>query len=124
MAARSRKKARLLFDLFVRKMKLNDPKQLLPRVETLTKMKVRQVLVECLMAGLDTQKTTDHDNISQHLLKQCVNDLAVPLTTACFWENTRASVWKEVRVILVHKRSSISVPPNYCSVSLCGGESV
>ncbi|XP_063876819.1 uncharacterized protein LOC135109359 [Scylla paramamosain] len=121
VATSSKDKAQLLATLFAGKMEVDDPERSPPLLEqqcreTVTKVEVTQGLVERLLQGLDVQKATGPDNISPHVLKQCARELAVPLTTvfsACLWENTWPLVWKEARVVPVHKRSSRSDPKNY-----------
>uniref|UniRef100_A0A0P4VTV9 Reverse transcriptase domain-containing protein n=1 Tax=Scylla olivacea TaxID=85551 RepID=A0A0P4VTV9_SCYOL len=126
VATSSKDKAQLLATLFAGKMEVDDPERSPPLLEqqcreTVTKVEVTQGLVERLLQGLDVQKATGPDNISPHVLKQCARELAVPLTTvfsACLWENTWPLVWKEARVVPVHKRSSRSDPKNYRPISL------
>lgn len=55
------------------------------------------------------------------MLKQCAHELGVPLTTVFsvyFLESSWPIVWKEALVVPVHKRSSLSDPENYRSISL------
>ncbi|XP_063875034.1 uncharacterized protein LOC135108190 [Scylla paramamosain] len=126
VATSSKDKAQLLATLYAGKMEVDDPERSPPLLEqqcreTVTKVAVTQGLVERLLQGLDVQKATGPDNISPHVLKQCARELAVPLTTvfsACLRENTWPLVWKEARVVPVHKRSSRSDPKNYRPISL------
>ena len=87
-----------------------------------------QAQVKQLLRGLDTKKATDPDDVSSHLLKQCAQALSVPLTTVFtvfLRENIWPSVWKEARVLPVHKKSSKSDPKNYRPISLLSvGEKV
>ena len=126
VATSSKEKAQLLANLFTERMKVEVPHQPPPRLEqqrkeTVTKMEMTQTQVKQLLRGLDTKKATSPDNVSLHLLKQCAQELSVLLTivvTACLRENIWPTVWKEVRVVPVHKKRSRSDPINYRPISL------
>ena len=126
VATSSKEKAQLLASLFADKMKVDAPRQPPPHLqqqceETVTKVVVRQEQVKLLLRGLDVQKATGPDDISPRVLKKCADELSGPLTTvftACLGENTWPSVWKEARVVPVHKKSSRSDPKNYRPISL------
>ena len=126
VATSSKDKAQLLASLFARKMEVDDPDRSPPLLEqqcgeTVTKVEVTHGLVETILRGLDAQKATGPDNVSPHVLKHCARELAAPLTavfSACLRENTWPSVWKEARVVPVHKKSSRSDPKNYRPISL------
>ena len=82
-------------------------------------MEVTQSQVKRLLQQLDTKKATGPDDVSLHLLKRCASKLSVLLTlvfSACLRENTWPSVWKEARVVPVH-RSSRSDRKNYKPIS-------
>ena len=58
-------------------------------------MEVTETQVKQLLRGLDTKKATGPDDVSSHLLKQCLQELSAPLTTvftACLRENIWPSV--------------------------------
>ncbi|XP_063876903.1 uncharacterized protein LOC135109454 [Scylla paramamosain] len=55
------------------------------------------------------------------LLKHCARELSAPLTTvftSCLREKKWPTVWKEARVVPVHKKNSRSEPNNYRPISL------
>ena len=106
---------------------MEAPQQPPPRLKqqcekTVTKVNVLQTQVKQLLRGLDTKKATAPDDVSSHLLKQCTPKLSAPLTTVftvCLRENIWPSVWKEARVVPVHKRSSRSHPKKTTGPSPC-----
>lgn len=126
VATSSREKAQLLATLFAEKMRVSNPQLPPPCLvqqceETVTKVEVTCSQVKRLLKELDTKKATGPDDISPQILKRCASELCVPLTTvfsACIRENTWPLVWKEARVVPVHKRSSRSDPKNYRPISL------
>ena len=66
-------------------------------------------------------KGTGPDEVSQRLLKHCDSELSAPLTTVFLCslsDNKCPSVWKEARVVPIHKKSSRHEPSSYKSVSL------
>ncbi|MPC43634.1 hypothetical protein E2C01_037286 [Portunus trituberculatus] len=105
-------RAQLLASLFAGKMKVGNPQQLPPQLiqhweKTVTMVEVTHQQVKRLLRVLDTKKATGSDDISPHLLMQCSQELAAPLTqvfTTCVQENVWPSVWKEARVVPVHKK--------------------
>ena len=126
VATSSKEKAQLLAALFAEKMRVEAPQHPPPRLDqqcekTVTEVEVTQPQVKRLLQQLDTKKATGPDDVSPHLLKQCASELSAPLTSvfsACLRENTWPSVWKEARVVPVHKRSSRANPKNYRPISL------
>ena len=116
VAISSKEKAQLLAKLYTENMKVETPQHPPPHlaqqcVETVTKVEVTQMQVKQLLPWLDTKKATGPYDVSFHLLKQCAQELSVPLTTiftACLRENIWPSVWKEARVVPIYKRSSRS----------------
>lgn len=126
VATSSKERAQLLASLFAGKMKVGNPQQPPPQLvqqceKTVTMVEVTHQQVKRLLRGLDTQKATGPDDISPHLLKRCSQELAAPLTqvfTTCVRENVWPSVWKEARVVPVHKKSSRTDPKNYRPISL------
>ena len=125
-ATSSREKAMLLADLFSTKMTIEDPGRPPPQLiqecdQTVTSMEVRREQVEQLLRGVDVRKATGPDNVSPQVLRHCASVLAEPLTTvfsSCLRENIWPLLWKEARVVPVHKRNSRSDPKNYRPISL------
>ncbi|KAK4319782.1 hypothetical protein Pmani_009300 [Petrolisthes manimaculis] len=126
VATSSKEKAQLLATLFAEKMRVEDPHLPPPSLdqqceEIVTEVKVTQMQVEQLLRELNIKKATGPDDVSPQILKRCASELCVPLTTvfsACIKENTWPSMWKEARVVPIHKRSSRSDPKNYRPISL------
>ena len=126
VATSSKEKAQLLAALFAEKMRVEAPRQPPPHLdqqceETVTEVEVTQSQVKKILQQLDTKKATGPDDVSPQILKRCASEICAPLTSvfsACLQENTWPSVWKEARVVPVHKRSSRSDPKNYRPISL------
>ncbi|KAK4327801.1 hypothetical protein Pmani_001749 [Petrolisthes manimaculis] len=79
-------------------------------------VEVTQGKVEHLLRAVDVRKASGPDDVSH-----CSSELAGPLTevfTSCIQENTWPSIWKEARVVPVHKRKSRTNPANYRPISL------
>ena len=125
-ATSSKEKAELLADLFAAKMTVGDPRRQPPQLnlecdQPVTTVEVIQEHVEHLLRGIDVKKATGPDNVSPQVLKHCAGELSGPLSEvfkSCLEENTWPSVWKEARVVPVHKRNSRSDPKNYRPISL------
>ena len=125
-ATSSEDKAVLLADLFSKKMTIGDPGRPAPTLpqETdciVTSVSVTAGQVERLLNAVEVGKATGPDDISPKVLKNCAKELAGPLSTifmACLREKKWPGIWKEARVVPVHKKSSRSLPSNYRPVSL------
>uniref|UniRef100_A0A0P4VX79 Uncharacterized protein n=1 Tax=Scylla olivacea TaxID=85551 RepID=A0A0P4VX79_SCYOL len=125
-ATSSADKATLLAELFANKMKVDDSARPVPQLAPETDCTVTTVLVtaeqvERLLGAVDVGKATGPDDVSPRLLKHCARELSAPLTTvftSCLREKKWPSVWKEARVVPVHKKNSRSEPNNYRPISL------
>ena len=70
---------------------------------------------------VDPSKALGPDNISPHILKHCAAQLATPLTTLfkeCLSSRTWPSLWKQARVVPIHKKNTRADPKNYRPISL------
>ena len=122
----SREKAELLADLFATKMAVSDPLRPPPQLnlecnDPVTMVEVTTEHVEHLLREIDVKKATGPDDVSPQVLKHCAGELSGPLSEvfkACLEENAWPSVWKEARVVPVHKKNSRSDPKNYRPISL------
>ena len=122
----SREKADIFADLFATKMMVRHPERPPPRLtpecdQTVTSVEITRGHVEQLLRATDTRKATGPDNVSPHVLKKCAHELSGPLTmifNACLRENKWPTIWKEARVVPVHKKNSRSDPQNYRPISL------
>ena len=77
--------------------------------------------VALLLKELCTNKACGPDGLSARILRECANELAVPLDIICRLSVRTAvfpTVWKRANVIPVHKKGSKKLPDNYRSVSL------
>ncbi len=125
-ATNSKEKAELLAELFSNKMTVDDPTRSPPQLDlesdqTVMTVEVTQEQVERLLRAVDVKKATGPDNISPQVLRHCASELAGPLSqvfSACVGGNTWPSVWKEARVVPVHKKNSRADPVNYRPISL------
>jgi len=125
-ATSSTDKATLLAKFFANKMKVDDPARPAPQLAQETDRTVTAVLVtaeqvERLLGAVDGSKATGPDDVSPRLLKHCARELSTPLATvftSCLSENKWPSLWKEARVVPVHKKNSRSEPSNYRPISL------
>ena len=119
-------KATLLAEFFTNKMKVNDPSRPAPQLTQETDRNVTTVLVteeqvERLLGAVNVNKATGPDDVSPRLLKHCARELTAPLTTvftSCLSQNKWPTLWKEARVVPVHKKNSRSEPSNYRPISL------
>ena len=125
-ATSSKEKADLLVDIFSTKMTVVDPNrpplQLAQECDqVITMVEVTQERVEQLLRAVDIRKTSRPDDVSPQVLRNCSSELAGFITevfTSCAQENTWPSIWKEARVVPVHKRKSKINPSNYRPISL------
>ena len=126
VASSNLQKAELLGTMFSNKMSVPDPERALPLTgmlcdETLSTIQINPEKVRLLLKKTNTKKATGPDDISPHILQRCAAELASPLTTvfqACVQESFWPSLWKQARVIPVHKKKSKSDPGNYRPISL------
>ena len=122
----SSEKAEMFADLFAAKMTVGDPGRPPPQLDLecnqlLTSVEVTREHVEHLLKAVDPKKATGPDDVSAQVLKHCAFELSGPLTKvfrACLMENIWPSVWKEARVVPIHKKSSRNDPRNYRPISL------
>ena len=126
VASSNLEKAELLGRMFSNKMAVPDPAREPPQLpmlchETLTHLQVDRDKVRRLLRGINTKKAMGPDDVSPHILHKCADVLADPLTSlfqTCLEENTWPSIWKEARIVPVHKKKSKSDPTNYRPISL------
>ena len=126
IASSNLQKAELLGTMFSNKMSVPEPDRALPVTPTLCEesistLQINPEKVRLLLKKSNTKKATGPDDISPHILQRCAAELANPLTSVfqacvqeCFWP----SLWKQARVIPVHKKKSKSDPGNYRPISL------
>ena len=120
-AVSSKEKAHLLADIFSAKMTIADPNRSPPQLaqecdQTVTTVEVTQKRVEHLLKAVDVRKASGSDDVSPQVLRHCSRELAGSLTevfTSCVREDTWLSIWKEARVVPVHKKKSRSDPANF-----------
>ena len=127
VAANNQQKADVLGQLFSQKMRVAEPDRTPPTLptvrhaDTLTNIRICRAKVRKLLQGLNTRKAIGLDNVSPHTLKKCSSELAEPLSVlfeTCLRENCWPSIWKQARVVPVHKKLSKSEPGNYRPISL------
>ena len=74
-----------------------------------------------LLRELSPHKACGPDGLSARILKECADELAVPLEMICrlsVRSGVFPSAWKQANVIPVHKKGSKKLPTNYRPVSL------
>uniref|UniRef100_A0A0P4VXZ1 Reverse transcriptase domain-containing protein n=1 Tax=Scylla olivacea TaxID=85551 RepID=A0A0P4VXZ1_SCYOL len=74
-----------------------------------------------LLCRSTSKKSMGPGNINPHLLKRCAAKLATPLTQLCrecLTSQTWPALWKQARVVAVHKRGSRTNPKNYRPIPL------
>ena len=126
VASSNHHKAELLGDMFSRKMTVPDPDRPPPHLplmcqESLANIQVHRDKVRRLLQEVNTKKATGPDDVSPHILRKCASEIADPLTLlfqTCVEENTWPSLWKQARVVPIHKKNSKSDPGNYRPISL------
>ena len=126
IASSNIQKAELLASMFSSKMMVPDPDRTPPQTRplcdyTLTNINVCHAKVLKLLKTINTKKATGPDNVSPHILRQCAVELAEPLTAlfqTCIEENCWPRIWKEARVVPIHKKLSKANPQNYRPISL------
>ncbi|XP_045105472.1 uncharacterized protein LOC123500983 [Portunus trituberculatus] len=131
VVTRGRDKAELFSAHFSTKMSVTHPNNTPPRIPVLTtaeldSLHITMEEVMALLSKTDTKKALGPDNISPHILRQCAAELATPLTQLyreCLTSQTWPALWKQARVVPVHKKGSRADPKNYRPISpLRGGE--
>ena len=126
VATGSREKAELLASHFSQKMSVEDPDRPTPILSRMTNsslstLNVTAVQVEQHLLKLDVNKALGPDDVSPHTLKMCASQLALPLATLyqnCLQRKTWPSVWKQARVVAIHKKGPRTTPENYRPISL------
>ena len=82
------------------------------------------VSTECvreILSSVDRHKACGPDNISGRIIRECADELAVPVTKLCnlsFRQSVVPDVWKRANIVPIHKKGSRNSPVNYRSVSL------
>ena len=82
---------------------------------------IKEDAVRRHLKGGNGRKASGPDDVSPHLLKQCADELTTPLVyifRQCLVYRVWPSLWKEARVIPVHKKKQRSEPSNYQPISL------
>ena len=77
--------------------------------------------VERLLSAVDVAKATGPNGVSLQFLKKCAKELSGPLSTvftSCLKENKWSTLWKEVRVVAIHKSIPKSEYSNYRPIAL------
>ena len=126
VASTSQEKADLLGRMFSNKMTVPDPERDPPHLPMmcqvpLTDIEVHQERVRKLLQGINTKKAIGPDDVSPFILRKCACELAGPLTSLfqmCLEEHTWPTIWKQARVVPVHKKRSKADPGNYRPISL------
>ena len=126
VVTRGRDKAELFSAHFSTKMSVTHPNNTPPRIPVLTtaeldSLHITMEEVMALLSKTDTKKALGPDNISPHILRQCAAELATPLTQLyreCLTSQTWPALWKQARVVPVHKKGSRADPKNYRPISL------
>lgn len=75
--------------------------------QLITTVEVTQEHVECVMRVVNVKKATEPYDVGQQVLQHCATKLAGPLSdvfAACVRENTWPTIWREVCMVLVHKK--------------------
>merc|ERR1712212_797785 len=89
--------------------------------EVLSDIQVNTVTVRKLLQGINVKKAVGPDNVSPHTIRRCATELTNPMTAlfqTCITENCWPSLWKQARVVPVHKKQSRTDPANYRPISL------
>ena len=74
-----------------------------------------------LLRELSPHKACGPDGLSARILKECAEELAVPLEIICVRSVETGSfpaIWKQANVVPLHKKGSKKNPDNYRAVSL------
>lgn len=88
---------------------------------TLSTVRFRTSTVCRELRKLKPSKATGSDDIPGRVLKQCCDELSLPVSrlfTAAFRQGIQPALWKHARVVPVHKRKSKSDVKNYRPISL------
>jgi len=125
-ASSNREKANLLGSLFSRKMTVPDANRTPPEIpsichEQLPGLQICCVRTKEILQNLNTKKAPGSDDISPQTLRWCAAELSQPLSSifqSCIEESCWPTIWKEARVIPLHKKQSKTNPDNYRPISL------
>ena len=77
--------------------------------------------VRTILKGINPGKACGPDNVSARVIRECADELVVPLIMLCklsFGQGVFPKVWKRANIVPIHKKGSKSSPLNYRSVSL------
>jgi len=125
-ASRNRDKADFLGSLFSRKMTVPDANRTPPEIpsvchDQLPGLQICHTRTKVILQNLNTKKAPGSDDISPHTLRRCAAELSQPLSSifqSCIEESCWPTIWKEARVIPLHKKQSKTNPDNYRPISL------
>ena len=98
----------------------------LPDFIPLTNLKLRNVtltktLIAKILANLDINKASGHDEISAKMIKMCGESLINPLYIImenCLKRGVFPTVWKQANVVPIHKKNNKEIVNNYRPISL------
>ena len=126
VAVTSAEKAELLASFFADKMSILDPHRAIPMLDLRTNarlctLQVKINKVEHILRNIDINKAIGPDNISPYILKRCATQLAPPLAcifNTCINQRKWPKIWKQARVVAVHKKKTKTKAKNYRPISL------
>ena len=90
-------------------------------IDVLSEFSVTHDAVLNLLKTQNVHKACGPDGLSARILKECAEEVAVPLTKICllsFKQGKFPTVWKRAHVTPVHKKGNRKDPSNYRPISL------
>lgn len=126
VATSSQDKAELLASFFSQKMRIREPDRTPPQLPSMTNQRLNTLVIRAdevkyHLLKTEVNKAFGPDNVSPHILKKCADQLATPLATLfqnCLQQQKWPAIWKQARVVPVHKKKSQALPENYRPISL------
>ena len=77
--------------------------------------------VRDIPSRVDRHKACGPDNMSGRIIRECAEELSVPVTKLCnlsFDQGVVPDLWKRANIVPIHKKGAKSSPANYRSVLL------
>ena len=90
-------------------------------IDRLTSFDVHPDTVKAILESLNRHKACGPDNISARVIRECADELTVPVTKICkmsLEQGVVPRVWKQANVVPILKKGCKTCPKNYRSVSL------
>ena len=90
-------------------------------IDPIQSFHVSEESVRSVLKGVNPGKACGPDNVSARVVRECADELTVPITTLCRLSLEQGSfpkAWKQANIVPIHKKGPKSSPQNYRSVSL------